>query len=236
MAVGMKMAAFWVVALCSLIEVYWYSELLPRHPGDRGSKHLWNINKLLPDCMPQQCRRQPFFISKNVPFLSIFLTLIEQCSNKITFRHALSKFSPICTATSCFLLIHFTCTSFQFLSDHLKPFPNNPSNLKMVFKCNEGSLSLHPDPRLGVHILLGICNWLFNICTATHWIWKLFVSSAFHANSFPFSTVSNCLLNEKLYTCELDVCMFVAPLGATECSLCHRGSYESWAEGLLAWV
>jgi hypothetical protein len=37
-----KMAVFWVVASCSLVEVY-------HRPDDGGSKDLWNIGKLLPD-------------------------------------------------------------------------------------------------------------------------------------------------------------------------------------------
>jgi hypothetical protein len=47
----MKMAVFWVVALCSLEEVYqrlggtW---CLHHRPDDGGSKDLWNVGKLLP--------------------------------------------------------------------------------------------------------------------------------------------------------------------------------------------
>jgi hypothetical protein len=47
---GLKMTVFWDVALCSLMEVY---------RCFRGSKHLWNVSKLLPDYMAQHPRRQP---------------------------------------------------------------------------------------------------------------------------------------------------------------------------------
>jgi hypothetical protein len=42
----MKMAVFWVVAMT-------------RCPYDGGSKHLWNVGKLLPDYTAQQARTQP---------------------------------------------------------------------------------------------------------------------------------------------------------------------------------
>jgi hypothetical protein len=43
----MKIAVFWVVAPCSLVE-----------PDDGGSKDLWNVGKLLPDYTVLQPRRQ----------------------------------------------------------------------------------------------------------------------------------------------------------------------------------
>jgi hypothetical protein len=46
----MKMAVFWIVAPCSLVD---------DRPDDVGSKHLWNVGKLLPDYTEQQPRRQP---------------------------------------------------------------------------------------------------------------------------------------------------------------------------------
>jgi hypothetical protein len=49
-----KMAVFWVVAPCSLVEVYHGN-----HPYDGGSKYLWNVGKLLPDYMVLQPIRQP---------------------------------------------------------------------------------------------------------------------------------------------------------------------------------
>jgi hypothetical protein len=52
-AASMKMAVFWVVAPCSLVEVYWRF---------RGAcclhQHLWNVGKLIPDYMVQQPSRQ----------------------------------------------------------------------------------------------------------------------------------------------------------------------------------
>jgi hypothetical protein len=61
----MKMAAFWVVAPCNLVEVYrcFRGACWHYHKGDRsddgGSEHPWNISKLLPVCTAQQPRRQP---------------------------------------------------------------------------------------------------------------------------------------------------------------------------------
>jgi hypothetical protein len=46
---------FWVVAPCSLIELYRRF----RGPDDGGSKDLWNVGKLLPDYRALQPRRQP---------------------------------------------------------------------------------------------------------------------------------------------------------------------------------
>jgi hypothetical protein len=53
----MKMAVFWLVGLCSLVEVYQNSVgscCFPHqgddHPDDGNSKQLRNIGKLLPDC------------------------------------------------------------------------------------------------------------------------------------------------------------------------------------------
>jgi hypothetical protein len=54
----MKMAVFWVVAPYSLVEVYRHFRGDDR-PDDEGSKHLWNVGKLLLDYTAQQPRRQP---------------------------------------------------------------------------------------------------------------------------------------------------------------------------------
>jgi hypothetical protein len=53
----MEMAVFWVVASCSLVEVY--LRFRAHRPDDGASKHLWNVCKLLPDYTAQQLRRQP---------------------------------------------------------------------------------------------------------------------------------------------------------------------------------
>jgi hypothetical protein len=59
----MKMAVFWFVALCSLIEVFQHfrgpCSLHHHHPDDGGSKDLRNVGKLLPDYTALQPRRQP---------------------------------------------------------------------------------------------------------------------------------------------------------------------------------
>jgi hypothetical protein len=55
----MKIAVFWVVAPCSLVEVY---QLITHRPDDGGSKDLWNVGKLLPDYMvlqPEDSNLQP---------------------------------------------------------------------------------------------------------------------------------------------------------------------------------
>jgi hypothetical protein len=58
-AVSTKMAVFWVVAPCSLVEFYQRF----RGPDDGGSKDLWNTGKLLPDYTALQPRRQPSSIN-----------------------------------------------------------------------------------------------------------------------------------------------------------------------------
>jgi ABC-type nickel/cobalt efflux system permease component RcnA len=62
-----KMAVFWVVAPCGLVQVYhcFRSPFRRHHQGrhhrsdDGPSKNLWNIGKLIPDCTALQPRRQP---------------------------------------------------------------------------------------------------------------------------------------------------------------------------------
>jgi hypothetical protein len=58
MVVSMKMAIFWVVALCTLVKVYWCFRGAGC-PDDGGSKHLWNVSELIPDYTAQQPTRQP---------------------------------------------------------------------------------------------------------------------------------------------------------------------------------
>jgi hypothetical protein len=68
-AAGMKVIAFWDVAPCSLVEVYqrfrgacW----LYRQGYDWGSKHLWNVGKLLPDYTAQHPRWQSSYVCHEV--------------------------------------------------------------------------------------------------------------------------------------------------------------------------
>jgi hypothetical protein len=61
MAASMKVAVFWVVTLCSLVEVYQHF---------RGSKYLWNVNKLLADYMALQPRTRPS--SKSLYYIYTF--------------------------------------------------------------------------------------------------------------------------------------------------------------------
>jgi hypothetical protein len=54
-------AVFWVVAPCSLVEVYqrFRGPCCTHRPDDGGSKDFWNVGKLLPDYSALQPRRQP---------------------------------------------------------------------------------------------------------------------------------------------------------------------------------
>jgi hypothetical protein len=67
MAASMKMANFWVLAPCSLVDDC---------PDDGGSKHLRNVGKLLLDYMVQQPRRQPSTMITSS--FQTFLFLIKQ--------------------------------------------------------------------------------------------------------------------------------------------------------------
>jgi hypothetical protein len=73
------MAVFWVVAPCGLVEIHWHfrgacclnhqcvTTLIisyAHRPDDGGSKHLWNVGKLLPDYTVLQPRRQPSSYNK----------------------------------------------------------------------------------------------------------------------------------------------------------------------------
>jgi hypothetical protein len=60
--VSTKMAVFWVLAPCSLVEIYQRlrGPWCPHHgPDDGGIKDLWDVGKLLPDYTALQPRRQP---------------------------------------------------------------------------------------------------------------------------------------------------------------------------------
>jgi hypothetical protein len=57
-AVGIKMAAFWVVAPCRLVWVYQRFRGL-YCPDDGGSIEFWNVGKLMPVYPALQPRRQP---------------------------------------------------------------------------------------------------------------------------------------------------------------------------------
>jgi hypothetical protein len=62
---NLKMAVFWVVAPCSLVEVYqrFRGTCCLHHEGDDGSSmYHRNVGKLLPDYTALQLRRQPMFI------------------------------------------------------------------------------------------------------------------------------------------------------------------------------
>jgi hypothetical protein len=104
MAWSIKMAVFWFVALCSLVEVYWHSRgaCCLHRPDDRGSRHLWNISKPLPDYMAQQLRRQP---SSNLKTCSMLMLGIE--SLLIIQLNQLHEISCSSHFNICFLTIHY---------------------------------------------------------------------------------------------------------------------------------
>jgi hypothetical protein len=62
-----KMAVFWVVAPCTLVEVYqrFRGPCCLHHQGDGGSKVLWKFGTLLPDCTALQLRRQSSSYSRH---------------------------------------------------------------------------------------------------------------------------------------------------------------------------
>jgi hypothetical protein len=56
------MAVFWFAAPCSLVDVYlcFRGACRLHHQGDDAcSKHIWNADKFLPDCMAQQRGKRP---------------------------------------------------------------------------------------------------------------------------------------------------------------------------------
>jgi hypothetical protein len=54
----MKITIFWDAVSCSLVEVY---------QRFRGSKHLWNVGRFLPDYMAQHPRRQSSYLPSLEP-------------------------------------------------------------------------------------------------------------------------------------------------------------------------
>jgi hypothetical protein len=61
---SLKMAAFWYITSCCLVEVdlrlrcaYCHHHQGTHRPNDGGSKHLWNVGKLLLDYTEQEPRR-----------------------------------------------------------------------------------------------------------------------------------------------------------------------------------
>jgi hypothetical protein len=95
----MKMTVFWVVAPCSLVDVYWHFKGVCclhqqglHHPDDGGSKNLWNVGNLLPDYTAQQPKRQSLHICyvfsytpsifhvRSIQILQNFLSVSDICS------------------------------------------------------------------------------------------------------------------------------------------------------------
>jgi hypothetical protein len=66
-AASMKMAVFWIIAPCNLVEVY--------HPDKGGSNYLRNVGKRLPDHSVPQPKRQPSSVKLLISnFFVIFLS------------------------------------------------------------------------------------------------------------------------------------------------------------------
>jgi hypothetical protein len=74
LAAGLKMAVFWVVAPCSMVEVHRRFRdacCLHRQSDHTGSKHFWNVGKLLSDCKAEHHKRPPF--STSLCFINLLL-------------------------------------------------------------------------------------------------------------------------------------------------------------------
>jgi hypothetical protein len=89
MAASMNMAVFWVVAPCSLVDVYrrFRGASCLHHQGDDGSsKYLWNVGKLLSDYTALQPRIQ----SSSYPFIrpSTYISIYPHaCMHTYTHTH-----------------------------------------------------------------------------------------------------------------------------------------------------
>jgi hypothetical protein len=88
------MAVFWVVAPCSMVEVYhrFRGHRCVHHQGDDdgGSKDLSNVGELLPDYTAQQPRRQPS--SYSPPWEHQILLVLKVL---LLFTHWITKFIKI---------------------------------------------------------------------------------------------------------------------------------------------
>jgi hypothetical protein len=128
-----KIAVFWVVAPCSLVEVYQrfrgpfclrhqgctvllprrqlYTDQFTHRPDDGGSKDLWNVGKFLPDYMVLQPRRQQS--SYSPPWEPQILLDIECLptlfTNNVQKHHSRTMFVQFCSQT----LFALVCTRLQ---------------------------------------------------------------------------------------------------------------------------
>jgi hypothetical protein len=80
-AANMKTTVFWDIAPCSVVEVYrlFGGSCCLHHQSDGGSKHVWNVGKLLPDFTAQQPRRQLFSCSDIVFYSYCFCDFFDTC-------------------------------------------------------------------------------------------------------------------------------------------------------------
>jgi hypothetical protein len=87
---------FWVVAPCSLVEVYrHFGGACCLHRPDNGdSKHLWNVSKFLPDYTAQQPRRQSSSYSPPwEPEISLTLESVSENTKMVCVRNRRGKSS-----------------------------------------------------------------------------------------------------------------------------------------------
>jgi hypothetical protein len=107
----MKMAVFWVVAPCSLVEVYQRFRgpcCLHHRPDDGDSKDLWNVGKLLPDYTVHM--KTAIFILTAVrtsnPTKNITFTIIFRKMLRFILTQYGSTFWAICTSLTFSLTVY----------------------------------------------------------------------------------------------------------------------------------
>jgi hypothetical protein len=133
----MKIAVFWVVSLCSLVEVYQCFRgpccfNMTHCPVDGGSKDLWNVGKLLPDYTALQPRRQPSSYSPpwesqillgkmSLQFEDIYGKSCSSFNVEVHFCQFISYFSCWSTGTLCIPSFHtlFTIMNCPLVVDYV---------------------------------------------------------------------------------------------------------------------
>jgi hypothetical protein len=117
---SMKMAVFWVVAPCSLVEVYRRFRgaccLSYQRPADRSTNHLWNVGTLLSDYTVEQLTGQPSKHFCLYPFI-VYITW-----NKKKRSYSRTSWFFIFTLLQRFPTFHVPWTPFRVmyhLTNHL---------------------------------------------------------------------------------------------------------------------
>jgi hypothetical protein len=120
----LKMVILWVVAPRSLVEAYrrfrgaYCLHHRPDDGGEGGSKHLWNVGKLLSDYTAQQPRRQPSSFSQPYYILEY---KIRNASRFEVLTALKMSILVLWVVTPCGQLCnpedqHWKCTAFHFAS------------------------------------------------------------------------------------------------------------------------